>query len=367
VNLNCCLSTLFFLFITKGFCQTDPVIHSLYLIGDTGKDTIASEAIQLLYFECFDDTAGTVLLLGDNVYPDGNNPYNNKKNTYKAERILISQLEALYGYNGNCYMIPGNHDWSCGKPSGMKAVKAQAELVNTWSKTNSAFRNKGKVYFEQPGLPGPQSVLIHPQLRLVMLDSQWWMQADLLHPTGKLPGKSRKGTRRQALNELDSLLTAADKSGEIVIIAAHHPLYSNGKHSHRRQPLRFLFNYTPLHILSWFGLNRMFREDLPQPRYKRYVKSLLKITEQHSNVIYVSGHEHTMQYMIKGKLHHIISGSGSHTKTLDRYKQPAKFMDDQQPGFFSLTLHESGEIYLHAFGIRERGEYWRTFVTRLPK
>lgn len=363
------LKTLFSLLLTLWFlkicAQADPVIYTVYLIGDTGKDTLPSEALQLLSFECFDDTSSALVLLGDNVYQDGNNPRDSPRKQHRSERILFSQLEQLSSYRGNFFILPGNHDWSSGKSSGHKGVKHQQELANEWSSSNSAFRNKSAVYFSAAGLPGPQSVQLCPKLRLIMLDSQWWMQSDLFHPTGNYPGMNKKETRRKALKDLDSLLSDAEKSGEITLLAAHHPLISNGKHSHRKQPLRALLNYTPLHLFSLLGLNRLLREDIPQPRYQRYKKSLLKVISKHPQVIYISGHEHTMQYLIDSGIHYIISGSGHTTTMIDRYRHPSKFMDDEQSGFFSLTLHASGKLMLHAFGIRERGEYWQTEVLQL--
>jgi hypothetical protein len=37
-------------------------------------------------------------------------------------------------------------------------------------------------------------------------------------------------------------------------------------------------------------------------------------------------------------------------------------MDDLQAGFLKLTLHQSGAVYLHAYGVTDRGEYWKKLL-----
>ena len=358
--------TLFLISVETNAQGIDPVVQTIYLIGDTGKDTIPSEVLQMMAFETFDDSLSTILFLGDNVYPEGNNPARWKVAEKEAERKLFSQLELFQTFNGKIYMLPGNHDWSNGKPSGLRAVLHQQQLVDTWFNQKSTVRNRADgVYFKQSGLPGPMATELSAGVRLLLIDSHWWIQQDLFHPVKKTPGLNRRKTGRRALQQLDSLLLESELAGKLSIVAAHHPLASNGKHSHALQPLSALLNYTPLHVLSWFGLSRWLRENLPQPRYKRYRKAVTTILKKYPHAIYVSGHEHTMQYLRPEDLHLIISGSGYSTRPIDRYKYPATFMDDLQPGFFKLTVHQSGNVMLHAYGTRDRGAYWQTLIFRV--
>jgi hypothetical protein len=344
----------------------DPILHAVYLIGDTGKDTIPSEALQLLAFESFDDTLSTILFLGDNVYNGGNSP-NKSANASRISNLkLTNQLALFSAFLGEIYMIPGNHDWSNGKRSGLKAIANQQQLVDQWFLQNSPVANRQTgVYFDNPGFPGPISKALSENTQLILLDSQWWLQQDLFHPVKTFDGKNKRQTGKIALERLDSLLRISDSLGTLSIVAAHHPIASNGKHSHRLEPIRSLLNFTPLHLFSWLGLNRFLRQNLPQPRYQRYRRSVEAILTKHKNVIYVSGHEHAMQYLHQKNLHLIISGSGSSTRPIDRYKYPATFMDDLQAGFFKLTVHQSGTIYLHAYGVRDRGKYWSTKLFKL--
>jgi len=345
----------------------DRIVHSLYLIGDTGNDTIPSDALQLLAFETFNDTASSVLFLGDNCYPQGLNPNQSARKNAISQRKLSSQYELLVAYRGNVSIIPGNHDWSNGKRSGRKAVQLQADFANAWFKENSIVKNKDAgVFSTSPGLPGPTRISLSEQIDLIALDSQWWLQSNMFNSVEKLPNMNRKQTRKAALLKLDSMLAESNRNGHISIVAAHHPLYSNGKHVHVNEPMRSIVNFTPFQLFGLLGLNRYFSQDLPQPRYKRYRKSIVEIIRKYPHVIYVSGHEHAMEYFDINNIRCVVSGSGSKQTQLNRYRYQARFMDDNQRGFFRISLHESGKVMLHAVGVKDRGEYWKTDIFTLP-
>jgi hypothetical protein len=344
--------------------QTDPIVHSVFLIGDTGKDTIPSEAMFLMAFEAIGNQNSSIVLLGDNVYPEGNLP---SKDENFEQRVLLSQLELMSTYTGDLFLIPGNHDWRAGKTKGLQAVKHQAFLTNEFSKSNSINKNAGATYFPSPGNPGPHAIDINSSVKLIMIDSQWWLHSDVLHQVETRNGNSIREEKERFLHELDSLLLSAEKNNQLSLVVGHHPIYTNGNHSHKREPIRFLLNFTPLHVFSWLSLNRSLRQDIAQPRYKKFSRALNEVLSRHPNLIYASGHEHNMQYLENAQVHHIVSGSGAKISPLDRYKFPAKFMDDQQHGFFRVNLHLSGAVTLEAYGVRERGKYWQCTLFRLPQ
>jgi hypothetical protein len=346
---------LFALFLSSILhAQQDTLLHTLFFTGDTGKDTIPSEALFLLAFEAIDNPKSSVVLLGDNIYPAGIEKGRDKA---RSERILTAQLELFSTYRGNLNIIPGNHDWSAGKASGLKAVKQQAELANAFTTGNSILKNSGTVYFAKPGSPGPEMRELHPQVSLILLDTQWWLQHGVLRKVDH-DEKSIQETAAAALEELDKLLSEAEQQKKFVVVAGHHPVFTNGKHGHRKEPFRFLFTYTPLRLLGLFGLDRYFAQDIHQPRYNRLRRELRKILSKHPQTIYVSGHEHNMQYFSDQQAHYFVSGSGAKLSPILRYRYPAHFMDDQQTGFFKLMFYASGKAEVQAFGVRDRGEFW---------
>ena len=265
-----------------GKSQSDPVVYAINFIGDSGRDTIPSEALQLLAFECFDDSASSVVFLGDNVYLDGLNPRHSKGRDNIALRKLISQLELFVGYTGGLYMIGGNHDWSNGKASGLRAIREQESTVNNWLKNNSIVSNRNSGgFYPGLGLPGPKKVELNRDIDLIFIDSQWFLHRNLFRAVGRIDGLSLKKQKQNFYSDLDSLLLDGSSKGRVQIVVAHHPIFTNGKHSHTNQPMRFLINCTPFQIFGLMGLNRYFSQDIVQPKYKRYRTSMMSILRKY--------------------------------------------------------------------------------------
>ncbi len=329
------------------FCQVS-AIHTVFLIGDTGKDTLASPAIQLLKSEIEKTPNSTVVFLGDNVYPNGLSiDANHPEVVTIPQKKMVSQLEIFKEYKGNVFMVPGNHDWNKCKWNGKQWIKDEAVFMENYLKKNTSIANKNEeAFFPKEAGPGPVSIQLKESLRLVIIDTQWWLQQQFFHPVGTDKGKNKRSTKERFYRQLDSLLTVADKNNERVLLAAHHPLFSNGRHSNARQPWRFLINYTPLQVLGLLGLNRFFMQDIPQPRYKKMKRELMEVIDKHKNIIYVSGHDHNLQFSKHGNLYHIISGAGSfHSKVKE--KEDLLFYKSQS-GLFKLSYFANGQILVEA-------------------
>ena len=66
--------------------------------------------------------------------------------------------------------------------------------------------------------------------------------------------------------------------------------------------------------------------------------------ELYPNLIYASGHDHSLQYIQKNKAHYIVSGSGSHTS----HVQDGKYSEftASKVGFARLDFYASGRVNL---------------------
>ncbi len=316
----------FFFLCFSGFAQD--AAYKVYLIGDAGEDTIPGKALLLLKNELLANPKSTVVFLGDNVYPNGL-----KKDNKASVLHLESQLQILKEYKGQVYFIPGNHDWDAQRHNGLQTLKDQEEYVGAYLKKNSSVKNKDQeTFLPANGLPGPATVMLDDHLRLIIMDSQWF-----LHFYKKNTIGTKKQTKVLFYKRLDSLLSLAKANGEQVIIAAHHPMYSNGTHSRFKQPFRFLINCTPFQLFGLCGLNRLFSQDLPAPRYRRMRKDLLTTINGYENVVFASGHEHNLQFFKENSGRYIVSGSGSklsHLKKRSRFN--SVFQDDKASGFVEL-------------------------------
>ena len=340
--------------------QHEAALFSVYLVGDAGRDTLPSETMYLLAYDAISDTTSAVLILGDNCYPAGLGVKSPQKKI--SERKLAAQLELFSTYKGHLKMIPGNHDWNAGRFGGYDAVLRQKKFVDDFSKNNSINKNAGSVYFSSAGLPGPEITPLSPEIKLISIDSQWFLHFSGWFAARKLNGKHIRETENEFWVKMKQELDASKEMGQYVIIAAHHPVLTNGSHAHRRQPIRFLAQYTPLRLFTT-ALNRTWlSQDIDHAAYSRYRKKMLNLIKDYQKVIYVSGHEHNMQYFSKSGNAFIVSGSGSKLSPIDRYRFPAEFMEDQQPGFLKLQFFNSGKVVLSAFGTRERGLYWSKII-----
>lgn len=308
--------------------------YSIYLVGDAGEDTVPGKALLMLQEELLKNSNSTVLFLGDNVYPSGFKP----KQRSSVMR-LESQLGLLRNFKGQVYFVPGNHDWDAQGSKGLKTLANEQQYVQSFLKNKTTVANKdGDTFLPKDGLPGPETVLLNAKLRLILIDTQWF-----LHQYKKNKIQSKKYTKQLFYNRLDSMLLLASNNGEQVIVAAHHPLYSNGQHSSGKQPLRFLINKTPFQIFGLLGLNRLLSQDMDNPRYKKMRKLLFQSLNKYTNIVFVSGHDHNLQCFKEGGNRYIVSGSGSKLTKLNKRKRfDSIFQDDSATGFIKLNYSSNG-------------------------
>jgi len=322
--------------------------HSVFLIGDAGKDTSANQNLRTLGFEISRFPESTIIFLGDNIYEDGLSGKDGSKKRGIQEKKILAQIDVVTQHTGKVYFIPGNHDWAAGKWPGLKTMQRQAGFVEAEFKKGSTIKN-AKVYIPSSGLPGPEVEMLTPKIRMIAVDTQWWLQSQFFHKVNKLPGHSRKTTEEDFFQRLDSIMKVAVQNDEQIILAAHHPLFSNGHHGSPKQPLRFLINYTPFQLFGLLGLNRMLVQDIQQPRYRRMKKKFLHLLEKYEDVAFVSGHEHNLQYHRYADDHFLISGSGSKISELVGDRYPAQFMDDRFHGFMRLDIYDDGRKVCHVY------------------
>jgi predicted phosphodiesterase len=327
------LKCIFVFICSVGFAQTDQK-YSVYLIGDAGEDTVPGKALLMLKEKLLSNPNSSVIFLGDNVYPSGL-----KLKSKNSIAHLESQLQILKDYKGQVYFIPGNHDWDAQGPKGLKTLKHEETYIENYLQKNTNCANKtATTFLPVDGLPGPATIMLNEKLRLIIIDTQWF-----LHGFKKNHIGSVKETKRIFYARLDSLLAYSKKDNEQVIITAHHPMYTNGQHSRSRQPLRFLINCTPLQILGWTGLNRLLSQDIAQPKYKRMRNKILSSINKYDNIIYASGHDHNLQYFKEGADNYIVSGSGSKLSPLQKKKKfDSVFQDDKTTGFFEIQYSPDG-------------------------
>jgi hypothetical protein len=320
--------------------------YSVYLIGDAGDpNPITTEPVfKLLKSVIEKDTNSTTVFLGDNIYYNGLPP-ENAKDRKKMERKINDQLEIVENYKGQVYFISGNHDWDNMRAGGLDAIKREEIYIEDHLK-------RGNSFIPDFGCPGPFKVNIYKNIVLIALDSQWWLHKKT-KPYGRC-GNCDAEDEEDVLVQLEDIINR--NKGRNIIIAAHHPLVSNGNHGGYFSAMDYFFplkvirkagKYIPLPVIgSLYPLFRKFggsEQDISSYRYQQYKNGLLKIFSRYDNLVFAAGHDHNLQFHKLGSLNQIISGSGSKLNDVSGGND-ATFVQKQK-GFVKLSYYRNGEVW----------------------
>lgn len=323
------------------------------MIGDAGKPGIDGSApvLDLLRnIHLRDEDAGknVAVFLGDNIYPFG---LHKKDHEMRAadEAAIDAQIDAVKDLDMKSYFIAGNHDYRQGKDHGIKYVKRQERRVDKALGRN-AFR-------PDHGCPGPEVVKLGKNAVLILIDTQWW-----LHQKRRSEGP-KDGCEVKNEGEFIALLreTFKDNKNKHIILAGHHPIESYGSHGgyfpfkDHLFPLTAINDglYVPMPILgSIYPLYRRLigdAQDIAHAKYDLLRRELRALFKEYPNTLYVAGHEHNLQYQVKGNAHYVVSGSGSKSTHLKKTKALLHGSEDR--GFARVRVFDDGSTDLSFFEV----------------
>jgi hypothetical protein len=187
------------------------------------------------------------------------------------------------------------------------------------------------------GRPGPAVLDFGSTLRVLFLDTHWWLQ----EPTSP--------SKRQVFAGVEEALRTAD--GRHVIIAAHHPFASGGAHG------------GPMPVWEGLGILWLLRktgslvQDLNSAVYRELVFGLKQIFARVGKpLIFAGGHDHSLQVLEEVEVDEpkwsLVSGAGSKTTEV-AYVGGMQFADDVG-GFMRLTFLRDGGVLLHVLATPEQ-------------
>ncbi len=282
----------------SSFPKDKNIAHSFYLIGDAGNSPVNSQtaALKALKAEIKNATkASTVLFLGDNVYPSGVPKKSDKGSAFALHQLKV-QTDAVKEFKGTTVFIPGNHDWY----SGLKGLKRQEEFIE---------KALGKhTFLPENGCP-IKKLKVNDDIVMIVIDSHWYISNWDKHPT--MNDDCDIKTRVQFFDEYENLIKKS--RGKTTLVALHHPIFTNGPHGGQFSVKQHL---SPVPILG--TLKNILRRtsgaanvDVTGKRYRELKKRIVALSQENDKVIFVSGHEHSLQYLVQDNLPQIVSGSGS--------------------------------------------------------
>ena len=326
---------------------------TVFLLGDAGKPTLPDDPnLSFLKTQLDNASADDVfLILGDNIYPNGL-PSKEDPDRPLMEARLNAQLDLIKGFKGRSFIVPGNHDWRSARSDGYQGVLEEERYVREYLGRDDVFLPGG-------GCPGPVEISLSPEVTLIIIDTQY-----LLHPWEK-PGSESSCENKstfEALLELEELVKK--NANKHLLVAGHHPMYTHGPHGGHYTLRQHLFPLSDLNrrlLIPLPGLGSIYplyrqilasREDIRHPRYRLIRKNMTRSFETVPDLMYLSGHEHSLQYILHGGNHYVISGSGSKSSPVKAGKD-TKFQHEGI-GFAAISFPEHEPVKLRFWNGQEQ-------------
>ncbi|MDC6365501.1 MULTISPECIES: metallophosphoesterase [Flavobacteriaceae] len=321
------------------------VEHTFYLIGDAGKSPVGDLNPNLKKFKetlSKADKNSTVLFLGDNIYPAGFPDKNDDPmGHHLAKNHLDAQLKTLENFPGRTIFIPGNHDWYT---DGLKGLEREEKYIQ------KALDSKD-VFLPDNGCP-IEKVKIGEDILVIAIDTEWYLTDWDKHPT--INDDCEIKSRTRFFEELEGLIKKnVDKT---TIIAMHHPAFTYGSHGGYYSFKQHLYpngGKVPMPILGTVA-NVLRRtsgvsiEDLQNKMYNRLRNRITTLAQFSDNVILVSGHEHTLQYIVEKNTPQIVSGSGAKTGAT-KLLNGSEFSTGKR-GYAILKVYKDGSSHVTFYG-----------------
>lgn len=317
----------------------------LFVMGDAGAARFGKTPIMHVLQQDIEewaermarDSAVVLLNLGDNIYPKG---LHRKPNpNFASDSALLADQAALVGgpmarrYHTPGIFVAGNHDWAIqGGVEGEARLRAQAALL-------TAFRQEGANVRMLPpaGTPGPGVVDIGRKLRLILLDTAWWV----LSPS--------RGLKSGLLIRFEEAMRS--RGDRTVVVAAHHPWNSGGPHGEGMVPVWKTLGIK--YFLSRSGSLLQDMRSLPLLEFRQRMSEVYGRTG--APLVFAGGHEHSLQVM--GRVHRndphysVVSGSMSKVTHVG-WVEGQRFRADL-PGYMRMFVLRDGTIALFAIALGE--------------
>lgn len=319
----------------------EDVAAVVFLVGDAGAVTARRSPLAHRLREDVEawsarlpaDSSVAVLYLGDNVYPVGI-----RDRTHPDFRVDSARLHAqVWSVGGpqarrrgtTAHFVPGNHDWGNLKgPEGLARLRNQQRLLARFARLGMAVR-----LTPSAGEPGPAVVDIGDAVRLLILDTHWWLQSQ------------NADRKEEVVARLTRLLEEA--GDRAVFVAAHHPFATAGPHGglggvdafwllRRTGSIVQDLNATPFRELR-AGLSRAFGESRPP-------------------LAFVAGHDHSLQVLEtegpRAPRWTLVSGAASKLSPVgadDRVTWAGT-----RPGYMKVMVRRDGRVDLFVEGVEAR-------------
>ncbi|GAA5219771.1 metallophosphoesterase [Membranihabitans marinus] len=337
----------------------------MYLIGDAGNANPGSNPPVLQYLKSQLDNEtqnSSVFFLGDNIYPAGMPPKEDSINRDLAEYRLTAQLKTLDHYPGRPVFIPGNHDYA---GWGQTGLEQQEKFVESYINKKRGVKDKDdweNYFLPDDGCSGPEVIELNDDIVVIVVNSNWWL-ADLSEEPKLNTGCEARNRASFKFVFENAVRKYRNKN---LVIAMHHPPYTYGPHGGKFTAKEHLFPLTeinpnlfiPFPVIGSLAVGfRTFlgsRQDVANLHYKELRSALLAGAKKNGEFIFISGHEHGLQYIENDDQKFVVSGSASKKSPVGLGK--GSLFASGAMGYSALKFYENGETWIQFFAVDESGK-----------
>ena len=342
----------------------DSIEVALFLLGDAGSSAYDGEPVlqdMARQSDSLRPVKQFVVFLGDNVYPRGVPPAGHPDRD-DAEKKIAAQVLAIRKGQAQGILIPGNHDWDRQGRDGWNSIRRQDTLVRQ-------FGGEDVRLLPRDGCPGPEVVDIGTHLRIIALDSEWWVHNDVKPYGPDAPCPTR--TEQEVTDSLAGALR--DKGTRHAVVVTHHPLRSGGIHggaftlADHIFPLRNLESWlwVPLPLIgSLYPFARTMgisNQDISGKKYQAMRRAFEAVFAKYPPLVMASGHDHHLQVIRGGRRevtyagYQLVSGSGILGHASLVRKVEGSLFEREAAGFMRLDFTRDGRVRLSVTTVVEEG------------
>ena len=348
----------------------DSIELAIFLIGDAGSSAYDGEPVLqelALQADSLRPVRQFVVFLGDNVYPRGVPPLGDPGRD-DAEKKVAAQVLAIRKGSAQGLLIPGNHDWDRQGRDGWNSIRRQDTLVRKFGGKDVRLAPAG-------GCPGPDVMDLGAQVRLIALDTEWWVHNDVKPYGDTSPCPTR--TYDEVVDSLSGALR--DKGERHAIVLTHHPMRSGGIHGGSFTVMDHIFPlrnfkrwlWVPLPLIgSIYPFARQMgisNQDISGRKYRQMRDAFERAFRRHPPLVVASGHDHDLQVIRGGRpsvtnaAYQLVSGAGilGHASVVRDIE--GSLFQREAAGFMRLDVTRDGRVRLSVTtvvpeGTRPKGE-----------
>jgi hypothetical protein len=299
--------------------------------------------------------ARAVVFLGDNIYHDGYPPVTVRREPAsdeerRARTILERQArldapaDAPIEATIPRWFVPGNHDWNdasvwnalVGAPrDGARRAAAQDAYLRTLGAVDGAEVRT----LPAGGCPGPEVRDVGSRLRVIAVDTEWWLQDRRAGDAAACGGVADRDASVRALRA--AIAGAGERR---VIVVGHHPLATAGPHGAHCAGGVACALARPFRLAGSHLTGRQDLSNRPNVAMRRALESALR---ERPPLAYAAGHEHALQVFRGGAADwYLVSGSGNHAHTERVGCRRASTLALAAGGFMRLDATTDGRVRL---------------------